>query len=197
MLCPAVLDPFNGPNYRLIAIVHQLILCPLMCKTICFAFAPPEQGQLRRRRKGANTGGRGPGGEFTSNNIDSESSLLISSMSSLSGVASNTSSVASSPSIEHPIQSLNRTEYLNLIDDSEEDGHHEDLLQAPTLTPLKRCGQNSGGGGGGPGMGGSTVSGAGGGGVTSAGSQSEVVFSGSNATEKTFVGFLDRDKKQE
>lgn len=195
MLCPAVLDPFNGPNYRLIAIVHQLILCPLMCKTICFAFAPQEQGQLRRRRKGLASGGRGPGGELLSNNIDTESSLLISSMSSLSGVASNSSSFASSPSIEHPIQSLNRTEYLNLIDDSEEEGHHEDLLQAPTLTPLKRCGQNVGGSVG-LGTGGLIVSGAGGGGVTS-GSQSEVVFSGSNALDKTFVGFLDRDKKQE
>lgn len=40
MLCPAVLDPFEGPNYRLAAVFHQGILCPLLCKLICILFSP-------------------------------------------------------------------------------------------------------------------------------------------------------------
>ncbi|XP_075212040.1 transmembrane protein 164 [Lycorma delicatula] len=35
MLCPAVRDPFRGPHYRKAAVIHQAILCPLMCKTLC------------------------------------------------------------------------------------------------------------------------------------------------------------------
>lgn len=179
MLCPAVLDPFSGPNYRLSAIVHQAILCPLMAKTICFAFAPAEQLLSRRKR----TPGDGGGGGMVSSNDSESSSLLVSSISSMSDVASpSTTSVTSSPSMEHPIQSLNRTEYLNLIDDSEgEEGDGEGLNvhQAPTLTPLKR--QNYAG-----------VIGGGGGGHQ----QSDVVFSNSaNVIDKTFAGFL--EKKQE
>lgn len=34
MLCPAVKDPFSGPLYRLFAIVHQAILCPLLSKVV-------------------------------------------------------------------------------------------------------------------------------------------------------------------
>lgn len=40
MLCPAVLDPFEGPNYRIAAVIHQGILCPLLCKLVCLAFTP-------------------------------------------------------------------------------------------------------------------------------------------------------------
>lgn len=32
MLCPAILDPFEGANFRLFAVVHQSMLCPLLCK---------------------------------------------------------------------------------------------------------------------------------------------------------------------
>ncbi|XP_033329398.1 transmembrane protein 164 [Megalopta genalis] len=37
MLCPAVLDPFEGQYYRLWTVVHQGLLCPLLCKLFCYA----------------------------------------------------------------------------------------------------------------------------------------------------------------
>lgn len=35
MLCPAVLDPFEGQFYRIFAVFHQAILCPVLCKLFC------------------------------------------------------------------------------------------------------------------------------------------------------------------
>ncbi|KAL0274060.1 UNVERIFIED_CONTAM: hypothetical protein PYX00_006581 [Menopon gallinae] len=35
MLCPAEMDPFSGPYYRVFATIHQGILCPLACKIAC------------------------------------------------------------------------------------------------------------------------------------------------------------------
>lgn len=40
MICPAVLDPFQGSNYRLNACFHQALLCPLLCKFFCYIFTP-------------------------------------------------------------------------------------------------------------------------------------------------------------
>ncbi|XP_020285707.1 transmembrane protein 164 [Pseudomyrmex gracilis] len=36
MLCAAVLDPFEGQNYRIWATIHQAILCPFLCKLFCY-----------------------------------------------------------------------------------------------------------------------------------------------------------------
>ncbi|XP_065090742.1 uncharacterized protein LOC135711711 [Ochlerotatus camptorhynchus] len=40
MLCPALKDPFEGPNYRAMAVVHEAILCTLLCKLVTFLFSP-------------------------------------------------------------------------------------------------------------------------------------------------------------
>lgn len=39
MICPAVLDPFQGASYRLVACMHQMILCPLISKTFGYVFS--------------------------------------------------------------------------------------------------------------------------------------------------------------
>jgi len=36
MLCAAILDPFEGQNYRIWATIHQAILCPTLCKLFCY-----------------------------------------------------------------------------------------------------------------------------------------------------------------
>lgn len=40
MLCPALKDPFEGQNFRLAAIVHQGVLCPILAKLVTLLFTP-------------------------------------------------------------------------------------------------------------------------------------------------------------
>lgn len=40
MLCPALLDPFEGPNYRWLAVIHQGLLCPILSKVYISLLAP-------------------------------------------------------------------------------------------------------------------------------------------------------------
>lgn len=39
MICPAILDPFQGANYRLIACMHQALLCPIISKVLGYTFS--------------------------------------------------------------------------------------------------------------------------------------------------------------
>lgn len=40
MICPAILDPFQGGNYRLYACMHQALLCPIISKLFAYIFTP-------------------------------------------------------------------------------------------------------------------------------------------------------------
>lgn len=40
MICPAILDPFQGTNYRIAACMHQALLCPIIAKTFGYVFSP-------------------------------------------------------------------------------------------------------------------------------------------------------------
>ncbi|KAJ6632977.1 Transmembrane protein, partial [Pseudolycoriella hygida] len=40
VLCPALSDPFQTTSYRLCAVVHEALLCTLLCKIYCILFRP-------------------------------------------------------------------------------------------------------------------------------------------------------------
>lgn len=40
MLCAAIKDPFEGPNYRFIAVMHEAVLSTILCKLVTFLFSP-------------------------------------------------------------------------------------------------------------------------------------------------------------
>ncbi|KAG4065235.1 hypothetical protein HA402_012677 [Bradysia odoriphaga] len=40
VLCPALSDPFQTTNFRLCAVVHEALLCTLLCKIYCIVFRP-------------------------------------------------------------------------------------------------------------------------------------------------------------
>lgn len=39
MICPAILDPFQGASYRLVACMHQMLLCPIVSKLFGYVFS--------------------------------------------------------------------------------------------------------------------------------------------------------------
>lgn len=43
MLCAAIADPFQGENYRVYAVIHQSILCPLLNKLTYLMFAKSDE----------------------------------------------------------------------------------------------------------------------------------------------------------
>ena len=45
MLCAAESDPFQGDNYRIAAVIHESILCPILNKLTVLVFATPQSIQ--------------------------------------------------------------------------------------------------------------------------------------------------------
>lgn len=140
-----------------------------MCKTFCWAFSPNLGSDQRKKKWDDDSLGSASSVPLLSSSGDSPGST---------GATSPGSSEPSSPLMEHPIQSLNRAEYLNLINDSDGDeatqhflsyegsGLHSSMVSS---TPVKRGAGNS--------------------------STSEEIVFNASAMEKSLAEFL--DKKQE
>lgn len=60
MICPAILDPFQGSNYRLSACLHQALLCPIISKVFAYVFTPATSSLTLETQTSAN--------KLTSNN---------------------------------------------------------------------------------------------------------------------------------
>lgn len=98
MLCPAILDPFEGQNYRIAAIIHQGILCPLLCKLMCLLFVP--------RKFTENT---------SNNNLHHqiEQSSNLSAHSSLSITTATTSTTSATPKSNKTTANGNHKNFVN------------------------------------------------------------------------------------
>lgn len=55
MLCAAESDPFQGQNYRIAAVIHESILCPILNKLTVYMFAVPGSIQHSNRLSGNKT----------------------------------------------------------------------------------------------------------------------------------------------
>lgn len=55
MLCAAESDPFQGQNYRIAAVIHESILCPILNKLTVYIFATPQSIQYSIKLKGETT----------------------------------------------------------------------------------------------------------------------------------------------
>lgn len=51
MLCAAESDPFQGDNYRIAAVIHESILCPILNKLTVFIFSTPKSIQYNINTK--------------------------------------------------------------------------------------------------------------------------------------------------
>lgn len=51
MLCAAESDPFQGDNYRIAAVIHESILCPILNKMTVFIFSTPKSIQYNCNTK--------------------------------------------------------------------------------------------------------------------------------------------------
>lgn len=51
MLCAAESDPFQGQHYRIAAVIHEGILCPILNKFTVYMFAKPESIQVYDKSK--------------------------------------------------------------------------------------------------------------------------------------------------
>lgn len=77
MLCPALKDPFEGPNYRAIAVLHEAILSLLLCKLVTFLFTPlpppiiTNPPFIKNGSGGSGGGGGGGGSGAVSSGSDS------------------------------------------------------------------------------------------------------------------------------
>lgn len=75
MLCPALKDPFEGPNYRAIAVLHEAILSLLLAKLVTFLFSPLPPPIITNppfiKNGGSGGGGGGAGGGGSSGAAES------------------------------------------------------------------------------------------------------------------------------
>uniref|UniRef100_A0A8D7ZXH8 Transmembrane protein 164 n=2 Tax=Culex pipiens TaxID=7175 RepID=A0A8D7ZXH8_CULPI len=115
MLCPAIKDPFEGPHYRAIAVMHEAVLSTLLCKLVTVLFSPLPPPIITNPPFIKNGGGGGAGGSSASDspsasNIATTSPLVTSGTSGghyISRPSSRPSSRSSSPAKSVTMQENN------------------------------------------------------------------------------------------